>query len=73
MCTSGDKAKHCWVMSTNFLFQKFVDITHQCFALLPQVNFPANKIFTEGEGDWIESRLSSEIFSTLLLLFIFSF
>ena len=34
---------------------KFVDITQQCFALLPQVNFHDN----EAEGDGIESRLPS--------------
>ena len=40
------------------------DIPQQCFALLPQVNFPANNLyFTEGEGDGIEFRLP--IFSTL--------
>ena len=40
--------------------KKFVDITQQCFALLPHVNFPAyNLNFTEGEDDEIESRLSS--------------
>ena len=39
--------------------KKFVDITQQCFVLLPQVNFPDNNcIFTQGEGDEIESRLS---------------
>jgi hypothetical protein len=27
-----------------FCFQKFVDITQQCFALLPQVNFPTNNL-----------------------------
>ena len=44
----------------------FVDIPQQCFAMLPQVNFPAIIwIFTDGEGDGIESRLSSQIFSTL--------
>ena len=32
--------------------KKFVDITQQCFALLPPVTFPANNLkFTEGEGD----------------------
>ena len=37
-------------------FQKFVDNAQQCFALLPQVNFPVNNLnFTEG----IESKLSS--------------
>jgi len=27
-----------------FCIQKFVDITQQCFALFPQVNFPANNL-----------------------------
>ena len=27
----GVKAKHCWVLSTNFWNKKFVDITQQCF------------------------------------------
>ena len=40
----GVKAKHCWALSTHFWKQKFVDITQQCFALLPQVNFPANNL-----------------------------
>ena len=48
----------------------FVDITQQCFALLPQVNFPTNNFLTEGKGDGIKSRLSSEIFSTLLICYI---
>ena len=53
-------AKHCWALSTNFKNKKFVDITVQCFALLPEVNFPANSLnFTEGEGDGIKFRLSS--------------
>ena len=33
----GVKAKHC--CQQTFDNQKFVDITQQCFALLPQVNF----------------------------------
>ena len=38
--------------------KKFVDITQQCFALLPLVNFIEKKrIFTEGDG--IKSKLSS--------------
>ena len=51
-------AGHC---QQTFENKKFIDyITQQCFALLPQVNFPANiLIFTEDEGDGIESRLSS--------------
>ena len=28
-------------MSTNFLFQKFVDNAQQCYAFTPQTNFPA--------------------------------
>jgi hypothetical protein len=51
-----------------FCFQKFVGIAQQCFALLPQVKFtflPIIQIFTEGEGDGIESRKSYQIFSTL--------
>ena len=36
------KAKHCWdkLLKT----KKFVDITQQCFALLPKVNFSANNL-----------------------------
>ena len=41
----------------------FVDITQQCFALLPEVNFPANNL--KGKGDGIESRLPFKIFSTI--------
>ena len=43
-----------------FCIQKFVDNTQQCFAFTPFP--PIIWIFTEGEGDWIKSRLSSEIF-----------
>ena len=54
---AGVKAKRCWALSTN---KKFVDITQQCFASLPQVSFPANNLnFTEGEGDGMKCRLSS--------------
>ena len=38
--TWGNKAKHCWVISTNFLFSKVADKTQQCFAFTPQANFP---------------------------------
>jgi len=27
-----------------FAYKRFVDITQQCFAILPQVNFPANNL-----------------------------
>ena len=50
----------------NFENIKFVDINQQCFALLPQVNFPA-KIWIFTEGDGIKSRLSS--FTKSLLLY----
>ena len=41
-----------------FCFQKFVDNAQLCFAFTPQENFPAhNFIFTEGDGDGIQSRL----------------
>ena len=33
------KAKHCWGVVNKLLKQK-----KQCFALLPQVNFPANDL-----------------------------
>ena len=36
--------------------KKFVDITQQCFALLPQVNFPANNLnFNWRWRDWIQA------------------
>jgi hypothetical protein len=42
----GNSAKHCWVMSTIFCFQNFVDNAQQCFSFTPQANFPAlNLIF----------------------------
>ena len=45
----------------------FVDITQQCFALLPQINSPPIIwIFTEGEGHGIKFRLPFKFFSTLL-------
>ena len=54
-----------------FCFQKFVDNTHQCFSFTPQANFPPLIwIFTEDEGDGIESRLSFKIFSTLLIFLL---
>ena len=35
-------AKHCWVISTNFLFSKVC--ARQCFASTPQSNFPARNL-----------------------------
>ena len=39
--TWGNKAKHCWVISTNFLFSK---VGWQCAAFTPQTNFPAHNL-----------------------------
>ena len=50
-------------MPTNFFFQQFVDYNQQSFAFTPQANFP----ITEGECDGMKSRLTFEIFSTLLV------
>ena len=53
-------------MGRPFCIQKFVDNAQQCFAFTPQANFPAQiLIFTEGEGDVIESRLPIIFFYTL--------
>ena len=44
-------------MSTSFWKQKFVEITQQCFALLPQVNFHANNLNFHWRcrwWDWIQ-------------------
>ena len=53
------KAKHCWVLSTNYwkhqqIFEnkKFVDISQQCFALLPQVTFPAHNLNFHWRWRW---------------------
>ena len=54
-------------MSTNFLFQKFKDNAQQCFAFTPQKFFqPIIRIFTEGEGDGIDSRLHFKKNSTVI-------
>ena len=62
----GNKAKHCWVMPTNFWKQK---VHGQCQAMIPlhlkQTFPPVIWIFTEGEGDGIKSRLPFKIISTL--------
>ena len=46
-------------MSTNFLFSK---VCWQCPAMC--CLYTSSKIFTEGEGDGIESRIPFKIFST---------
>ena len=47
----GGKVYLRWCQQT-FCFQKFVDITQQCFALLPQVNFPANNLSFHWRWRW---------------------
>ena len=63
--TWGNKAKHCWVMSKNFLFSKGLLATpSNVLSLhLKQTFPPIIWIFTEGDG--IKSRLPFKIFSTL--------
>ena len=46
------KAKHCWALSTNFKNKQFVHIPQQCFAVLPQVNFPANNLNFHWRWRW---------------------
>ena len=62
----GNKEKHCWGMSTNFLF--FISLLTAPSNVLPlhlkQTFPPIIWIFTEGDG--IKSRLPFEILSTLL-------
>ena len=52
------KTLHC---QQTFGNKKFVDITQQCFALLPQANFPANnlkaKVKTLNPGFFLNSFL----------------
>ena len=55
------KAKHCWALSTNFLYK-----TQRLAMMFGQKN--KNKKFKSSrllEGDGIESRLLYKIFSTL--------
>ena len=57
--TWGVKGKHCWVMSTNFLFLKVCWQRPAMFCFAPQANLPAPIIWIFTEGDGIKSRLSS--------------
>ena len=70
--TWGNKAKHCWVMSTNFLvFKSLLTIPSNVLSShLKQTFPPIIWIFTQDEGDWIESRLSPWIFYTLSYIFV---
>ena len=38
------KGKHCWALTINFLFSKFVYNTQQCFAFTPKENFSAHNL-----------------------------
>ena len=60
--TWGSKTKHCWVISTNFLFSK--NYRQRLAMFTPQANFPDLNFFTEGEDDGIKSRLPFKIIST---------
>ena len=42
------KGKILLAIINKLLKKKFVDITQQCFALLPQLNFPANNLKVMG-------------------------
>ena len=57
-----DDLKFAGCCQQTFEYKKFVDNAQQCFAFMPQANFPIIWIFTEGYG--IESRLPFKIFST---------
>ena len=46
------QAKYCWALSTNFWNTKNVEITIKCFALLPQVKFPANSLNFHWRWRW---------------------
>ena len=65
--TWGNKAKHWWVMSTNFFFQKFVDNDQQCFAFIPQANFTAHNLNFHWRWRWWD-----EIQTIFLNLFYFN-
>ena len=62
------KSDHFWALSTNFLFSKVLLITpgNVLPLHLKQTFPPIIWNFTEGEGGGMESRLSFEIFFTLL-------
>ena len=49
----GVKAKHCWVLSTNFWEKKFVDNSQQCFAFICQANFPAHNLNYHRRWRWL--------------------
>ena len=51
--TWGNKAKHCWVMSTNVLFSKFVDNAQAIFCpYTPRAKFPAHNLNFPWKRRW---------------------
>ena len=53
----------------------FVDITQQCFALLPQVNFPANNLKAKVMGSkaiFLNLFYFNKNITTLLLLLLYN-
>ena len=66
---TGNKAKHCWVISTNYLFLK-VDNAEQWFAFTPQVNFSAHNLnFHWRCRDWIQATFRNIFYFTTLSWF----
>ena len=56
----GVKAKHCWALSTYFLFSKVCWHYPACFASLPQVKFPAFNLNFHWRWrwwDWIQATI----------------
>ena len=67
----GKTVGHCQQIFEN---KKFVDITQQCFALLPQVNFPANNLNFHWRWrwwDWIQPTFLNLFYFNLTLTFLF--
>ena len=63
----GNKTKHYWALPTNFWNKKFFDIILQCFALLPQVNFPTNNLnFHWMWWNWIQAIFLNLFYFTFM-------
>ena len=61
-----NKAKHCWVMSTNFLFSNVCWQCPEMFCLYTSSKLPPIIwIFTEGEGDGPKFRLHFQILTRI--------
>ena len=73
--TWGNKAKHCWVMSTNFLFSKVfwqVDNAQQCLAFTPQANFPTHNLNFHWRWRWWD-RIQDTFWNLFYFTYIFGF